>query len=139
MDYVFDSSFIAQLIVPNEKIHHQSSAYINIKDDALKYTSQLFWYEISNFFKNLLRCKHYTTEEVFGFFNPLSALGLKTDFDTGAEYSKKIFRLCNEYNLTSYNAAYLELAERKRAILCTLDKELIAAAKKHGITVLDMV
>jgi predicted nucleic acid-binding protein len=43
------------------------------------------------------------------------------------------------YGLTAYNAAYLELALRKHYPLATLDKNLIAAARKEGIQVLGQV
>ena len=38
--------------------------------------------------------------------------------------------------MLSYDTAYLELADRKKAVLCTLDKELQTAAKRHGVMVL---
>jgi predicted nucleic acid-binding protein len=38
--------------------------------------------------------------------------------------------------LTSYDAAYLELAARKNAVLGTLDGNLKAAAVKYGIEAL---
>jgi predicted nucleic acid-binding protein len=37
------------------------------------------------------------------------------------------------YNLSSYDAVYLELASRKKAKLMTLDNELTKAAKKVGL------
>jgi len=46
---------------------------------------------------------------------------------------KKILRLCTGHNLSSYDAAYLELAERKNAIFCTFDVNLRTAAKKYGV------
>jgi predicted nucleic acid-binding protein len=36
----------------------------------------------------------------------------------------------------SYDAAYLELAKRKNATLCTLDAGLQAAAIKYGVAIL---
>ena len=65
-----------------------------------------------------------------------SLQGGVVDFETGIGYSQKLLRLCNDYNLSSYDAAYLELAERKKAVLCTLDDDLRAAAKKHGVAVI---
>ena len=54
----------------------------------------------------------------------------------GVDNSKKLPRLCNDYNISSYDAAYLELAERRQAMLCTLDEGLRSAAKKHGAAVM---
>lgn len=41
------------------------------------------------------------------------------------------------YNLTAYDAAYLELAIRERAPLATLDDRLAAAARQAGIRIVE--
>lgn len=43
--------------------------------------------------------------------------------------------LAEQFQLTVYDAAYLELARRRRLPLVTLDAELRAAAKKSKITI----
>ena len=47
-----------------------------------------------------------------------------------------VHRLALSYRLTSYDAAYLELAIRLNLPLATLDDELIRAARAAGVTVL---
>ena len=136
MNYVYDTSFIGPLIVKDEKNPKVDKAHAAIGEDDEIFVPQLFWYEISNLFKNLLRRNRYTYENVIPFYQPLAAIRLNCDNATGIEYSKKLLSLCNAYNLSSYDAAYLELAERKKAVLCTMDDKLRAAAKKHGVTVL---
>jgi len=136
LNYVFDPSFVVALILPDEKDIKMSNLYKKINNDDGKYTPQLFWYEIANVFKNLLRRNRYTPEQVLLFFPKVSAFCLSTDFETGVNYSKKIWELCNKYNLSSYDAAYLELADRKNATLCTLDEDLISAAKTHSVKVI---
>jgi predicted nucleic acid-binding protein len=84
----------------------------------------------------MIRSKRYVYEQFSHFFKVLDAFAFTTDFESGIDYSQKLLRLCNEYKLTAYDAAYLELAERKNAVLCTLDEDLIAAAKKHGVEVI---
>jgi len=136
MVYVYDSSYIIAMILPDE-----NNTEIDIVHDALDendniYIPQLLWYEITNIFKNLIRNKRFTNDEVIHFFPMVSFINYITDFEHGIDYTKKIWELCNIYNLTGYDAAYLELAYRKKAILCTLDENLINAAKKHGVTVI---
>jgi predicted nucleic acid-binding protein len=63
-------------------------------------------------------------------------MDLKTDFETETRFSQQLLRLCNEYNLSSYDAAYLELAERTNAVLCTLDENLRVVAKKRGVAIM---
>ena len=47
-----------------------------------------------------------------------------------------ILALARQYRLTVYDAAYLELAIRLGAILATSDRELIAAARRAGVALL---
>jgi len=134
--YVFDASFAGALIIPDEKNTHVSRMYAKIKNEDEKHAPHLFWYETANIFKNLILRKRYTFDEVLSFFSLLDAIRITCDFETGPGYAERLFRLCNDYNISSYDAAYLELAGRKKAALCTLDENLIIAAKKYGVTVL---
>ena len=136
MNYVYDTSFVGPLIIPDEKNPKVEKVHAAIDDDEKIFVSQLFWYEISNLFKNLLRRKRYVYDKVISFYQPLAAVRLTCDYESGIEYSKKLLKFCNDYNLSSYDATYLELAERKNAVLCTLDDNLRVAAKKHGVTVI---
>jgi len=136
MLYVFDASFIGALIIPDEYSSSIEKMYAKISNEDEKHVPQLLWYEITSIFSSIIRQNRYTGDEVTQFFPRLSAFRMKTDFETGASYSQKLLRLCNDYNLSSYDATYLELADRKKAALCTLDKALRTAAEKHGIKVL---
>ena len=136
MVYVFDSSFVCALIIPDEKNQLVNKMYEKIENQDIKYAPCMFWYETANIFMNLVRRKRYTSDEVKQFFPQLTAFQLICDSETGTGYSQKLLRLCIDYNLSSYDATYLELAERKKAVLCTLDDGLRAAARKHGIAVL---
>ena len=139
MNHVYDASFIGALIIPDEKNIKVGESHLVIYKSGEIFIPQLLWYEIANIFNNLIRRKRYTYENTLEFTDTLSSLKLTTDFQMGADYSVKLLRLSNEYNLSSYDAAYLELADRKKAILCTLDDNLKTAAQKHGVTVLGEV
>jgi predicted nucleic acid-binding protein len=43
--------------------------------------------------------------------------------------------LAKQYTLSAYDAAYLELAQRRGMGLATLDRHLILAARKAGVEV----
>jgi predicted nucleic acid-binding protein len=107
--------------------------YAKIYNEDERFAPHLLWYEIPNLFKNLIRRKRYTFDDVLLFFPVLTGLGLTCDFETGTVYTERLLRLSNDYNISSYDAAYLELAERKKAVLCTMDEDLINAAKKYGV------
>jgi predicted nucleic acid-binding protein len=134
--YIFDASFVGALIIPDERNPHVDRMYAKIKNEDEKRAPHLLWYEIAYILKNLLRRRRCTLDEILGFFPAFAALCITCDFETGTGYVEKILRLCNDYNISSYDAAYLELAGRKKATLCTLDENLITAAKKYGVAVL---
>ena len=136
MIYVFDASFVGALIIPNEKNQQVDESYANIENDEKKYAPFLFWYEITNIFKSLILRKRFTIDEVMYFYPRLAAISVNFDNESGIEYSKKILHLCSDYKLSSYDATYLELAERKNATLCTMDEKLRVAAKNYGVKVI---
>ena len=136
MVYVFDSSFVIATIIPDEETPEIKSLHSKIKNNDEKHAPQLIWYEIANVFMNLIRRKRFSKEEVNHLIPLLSFVNLSTDFESGANYAKRLWNLCSDYNLSAYDAAYLELAKRKRAVLCTLDENLINAANKYGVEVI---
>ena len=137
MIYIFDASFVGSLVIPDEKKSQIKNLVKKIKNEDEKYSPELLWYEVTNIFRNLILRKRYTAEEVSLFFQYAADLGIKIIYGVNINYSKKIWDLCNTYNLSAYDAAYLELADRKKAILCTLDDDLINAAKKHGVKTIE--
>ena len=123
------------IILPDENSSKTDMMFNALDENDNVYVPQLSWYETANVIRNLIRHRRFTEDEAVFFFSMLQFMDFKTDFETGVNYSKKIWKLGNDYNLSAYDAAYLELADRKKAILCTLDDNLIKAAKKHGVNV----
>jgi len=119
--------------LPDENYSNIDMIYDALDENDDIYIPQLNWYETANVFRNLIRHNRFSEDEAAYFFPMLSFVNFITDFETGSAYSKKIWELGNIYNLSAYDAAYLELADRKKAVLCTLDKDLRNAAKKHGV------
>lgn len=66
----------------------------------------------------------------------LRDLPVALDQETAVQAWSVTTRLAEQYRLTLYDAAYLELAQRLGLPLATLDKELRAAAQALGIALL---
>jgi predicted nucleic acid-binding protein len=64
----------------------------------------------------------------------LRALPITVDQETADQAWTATIRLAERYRLSVYDAAYLELAQRRKLPLATLDHELIKAAKGAGVT-----
>ena len=65
----------------------------------------------------------------------IAALPITTDSETTARAWREILALARAQGLTTYDAAYLELAIRRGLPLQTKDEALIGAAKRCSVTV----
>lgn len=66
----------------------------------------------------------------------LALLDIATDPHTDSAAWAETLHLADRYQLTVYDAAYLELAQRRALPLATLDRDLQAAAQAAGTPVL---
>jgi predicted nucleic acid-binding protein len=66
----------------------------------------------------------------------LRGLPVTLDAETADQAWTATARLAERYRLTLYDAAYLELAQRRKLLLATLDQDLIRAGKALGMTLL---
>ncbi len=66
----------------------------------------------------------------------LRSLPVTLDTETADQAWTATARLAERHRLTLYDAAYLELAQRRKLPLATLDRDLIKAGKALGMTLL---
>lgn len=66
----------------------------------------------------------------------LVAIGVQVDPDTAVRGWRETLFLARRFELTTYDAAYLELAARRTAPLATLDRALSHAAREMGVPLL---
>ena len=69
----------------------------------------------------------------------LRALSIAIDPGTNRQAWSARLRLCDPFGLTPYDAAYLELALRRRLPLATLDGELVRAAQAESVPLVGTV
>ena len=70
------------------------------------------------------------------FLHLLGDLPITVDDESGGRILSDVHSLAVAYRLTTYDAAYLELALRRRPPLATFDVELVTACRKAGVAVL---
>jgi predicted nucleic acid-binding protein len=63
-------------------------------------------------------------------------LPITTDTETAGRAWREVLALARAEGLTTYDAAYLELAVRRGLPLATKDEALLGAAKKVGVAIL---
>jgi predicted nucleic acid-binding protein len=92
--------------------------------------------EVTNVLLGAERAKKRTEADSAQFLALLEKLPMEIDTETHLRASSTIASLARKHSLTSYDAAYLELAMRRGIPLATLDKELRKAAKAEGVSLL---
>jgi predicted nucleic acid-binding protein len=92
----------------------------------------LWHIEMSNVLGISARKGRISSEELEFAVNAFAALPL-TDHPPSPTGFSVLLPLMRRFNLTAYDAIYLELALRRNLPLTTLDTELLAAARQAGI------
>jgi len=77
-----------------------------------------------------------TAQKADEFIDELQSLSISTDPESAARVFPDVHRVALAYRLTSYDAAYLEVAIRRGLPLATLDDGLVRASRAAGVTVL---
>jgi len=95
------------------------------------------WFlEVANVLWTTQRKKRISCADAAVFVARLRSIDIEVDHEAAARAFDHILPLCDRHALTSYDAAYLELALRRQLPLASLDKELCSAAASLGIQVL---
>ncbi len=93
----------------------------------------LWVYEINNVLLVLQRRKRLTDEGHAAASAALAALGVELETPAWGQVAHEVSRLARNHSLSVYDAAYLELALRRRLPLATLDQALRKAATAEAI------
>jgi predicted nucleic acid-binding protein len=94
---------------------------------------QLWHLEMANAFVIAEKRKRCTRADIAGWVTFLSALPISVDPETMKKGWYDILQLARAYELTTYDAAYLELAMRRKTALASQDEQLVQAAMRAGV------
>lgn len=130
--WVLDCSFAAALTLP-DKASGPVSRFFDEKSNDELWVPALWWYELANVLTVAERRRVLTRADVEKAASLYGNLAIQTDHAEGVEYIRMLCEITRLYGLSAYDAAYLELALRKRAPLASLDRELLDAAKRSGV------
>ena len=89
--------------------------------------------EVTNALLTAVRRGRVTEAKAQRFVEDLGALPIRIDTQPAAHTFSRVFELGQQLKLTSYDAAYLELAVRSGLPLATLDEQLRKAAVATGV------
>jgi predicted nucleic acid-binding protein len=135
--FVLDNSVSMRWLLESNKKSDQVYAESVLKSliDSEALIPNLWHLEASNVLLGAEKRKEVGTGEVERFISQLENLPLRVDAFTYQKSLNRIMVLARSYKLSSYDAAYLELALREGLPLATLDREMIKAARKAGVDI----
>jgi predicted nucleic acid-binding protein len=96
-----------------------------------------WWFlEITNVLAIAQRKGRLDSFQVSSFIETVDLLSLEVDNEAPNRAFKHLLPLCEHHGLSSYDAAYLDLAIRRQLPLATLDAPLAKAARKSGVPII---
>ena len=135
MPFALDSSVALAWVLPDET-HPTLDQLCDrlIVDIAL--VPPVWPLEIGNALLIAVKRGRLTTKDVSHLISKLRALPLEIDAASTERALEETLALARKYDLTTYDASYLELAQRRHLPLATLDTKLRKACLSAKITLL---
>jgi predicted nucleic acid-binding protein len=135
MSLVLDSSVALAWVYADET----TDAVLRLFDDVRLYGAWvpgLWRWEIANVLQMNVRRGRHAGDFRDGALASLALLPVKVDAEADRQAWSAALHLAERHRLTAYDAAYLEIASRRKIALATLDQQLRAAAMSEGVQLL---
>ncbi len=130
---IVDASVALAWCFPDEANDYADRVLVALEGHAILVPA-VWGLEIANAVLSGERSKRLRQPEIRRFTTLLDSLSLVQDVQSVGEHVGNVLPLAREYNLSAYDAAYLELSIRHGMPLATLDGKLQKAAQRAGIT-----
>jgi predicted nucleic acid-binding protein len=135
--FVLDASVALAWVADSPMDAYAAEIELAVSDGARALVPALWQLEVANGLLMAERRKVLTPADAEqGLFDMERFLASSAEVDGTGAGMRQVTNLARTYQLTAYDAAYLELAIREGLPLATLDKELRAAATKAGVPAL---
>ncbi|HUN69547.1 MAG TPA: type II toxin-antitoxin system VapC family toxin [Burkholderiales bacterium] len=132
MALVLDASITLSWFFPDERTAFTDTA-LEIAAQEECWAPAVWRLEFSNALLVAERKRRLSRDERLQVLDEASRLNLRCD--TALQDFRRISAMADRHALSTYDAAYLELALRLGSSLITLDKKLATAATEAGVTV----
>ncbi|HEV2448099.1 MAG TPA: type II toxin-antitoxin system VapC family toxin [Candidatus Sulfopaludibacter sp.] len=135
MSLVLDSSVTLAWVYPDETTPWIERIFALVEEDGA-WVPELWRLEVANTLEMGVRRGRTGAAFRDDTFRDLPRLPIRVDPETNRHAWGATLQLAIRHRLTLYGAAYVELAQRRRLPLATLDRDLRAAARAEGIELL---
>ncbi len=124
--------------IPDERSLAADALLSRLAKDGRLWVPALWWYELSSALATAQRRGRLSDADALRLIELYRLLPIFTDTLLGADAVFRLGALAQLYRLSAYDAAYLELAQRRGIGLATLDEALMAAARKAGLEIVSL-
>lgn len=131
---VVDASVALAWCFPDESSEYADGVLVALEGRTAIVPS-VWALEITNALLVAERQKRVKQPEVRRFVELLAGLTIIEQSQTVADTVRDVLPLAREHHLSSYDAAYLEVAIRREAPLATLDRTLEKASRSAGVRI----
>lgn len=119
----------------DEKIEH-SKNILELFKQMRSVVPSIWPLEVSNVLRVAERQERITTIDSDMFLDLVNSLPIDIDAGLNTLFCRQILKITRKHAISSYDAAYLELALRYDIPLASFDRNLCLVAKKEGIKIL---
>lgn len=131
--FIADASVALGWVHPAQATAETGAMLDAIGDGATIEVPALWPLEVANALTVLVRRRKLTEDERQAGLGWLRGLPLRLDHDAASLAFSRLSELASAYRLTVYDAAYLELAQRRQLVLACKDGPLRSAADQAGV------
>lgn len=135
--FVLDNSVVMRwaLATPNKKDQNYSELVLVSLAHTPALVPNLWHLEVVNVLFMAEKRGEIDIDSTDTFIERIQQLPITVDDETCKQAFSKIIELSRSQSLSSYDAAYLELAIRHKLPIATLDKQLQKAAQRLGVAI----
>lgn len=131
--FIADASVAIGWVHPAQATSETAAMLEAIEAGAVLEVPALWPLEVANALSVLVRRRKLAEEDRQTGLGWLRGLPIRTDHEMASLAFSKLSELASAYRLSVYDAAYLELAERRTLALACNDGPLRKAAKQRGV------
>lgn len=134
---VLDASVTVSWCFPNRRTEFTTQVLQRIASGGFAVVPSLWALEVGNALAVSERKGYLKPAQLEAFLRDLGDLPKQVEHHTSEQAFGRTLALAREYKLSTYDACYLELAERTGLPLATLDSGLEKAAKRAGVALVE--
>jgi predicted nucleic acid-binding protein len=135
MEIVLDSYVALAWALPDEASSRADRLLAGARRGSVFWVPALWWYEVADALTVAQRRGRLAEADRVRIIELYGMLPIQTDSAPDVNTVWRLNALAEEHALSAYDAAYLELAQRRGLRMATLDQRLIRAARRTGVRI----